>query len=260
MPPNEKAQAVEVLMSQIIEQRIEFAFRKTELTPNAKKVLQVVAQALAVLPEFTLRVEGHSNFIPKNSHKLTAEDQERMKRLSQERAEECKKVLEGAGVQNPITCVGLGADHKQSKGCVKLVPFASTATDAANPPAVPEMPQKDVEEPEKAEPAVVAEPEKAEASEKTTEEEKAEEKVVSAELAATVEDVPPAAAADVELAVEVAATPEPSQRQEEPVCEIAQIRVSNVQDTAPEPGSNWLQCCSSKPSTSECPMGGKWLK
>jgi outer membrane protein OmpA-like peptidoglycan-associated protein len=108
MPSSERQNALEDLVARMNNQTIGFGFRKIEPDSRGEKILQSYAKGMSLLPEYTLRIEGHSN-LAKSESKLTAEDQARIQKLSEDRAEACAGFLKAAGVQNEITCVGQGA-------------------------------------------------------------------------------------------------------------------------------------------------------
>jgi flagellar motor protein MotB len=120
MPSSERQNALEDLVARMNNQTIGFGFRKIEPDSRGEKILQSYAKGMSLLPEYTLRIEGHSN-LAKSESKLTAEDQARIQKLSEDRAEACAGFLKAAGVQNEITCVGQGALKGETKGCVRLV-------------------------------------------------------------------------------------------------------------------------------------------
>jgi len=120
LPSSERAKAIEDLASTINNQRIAFGFRKVDPDARGQEILKSVAKAMTCLPEYTIRVEGHSN-LAKSEEKLTDQDRDRIQKLSEGRANACAEILKAAGVHNEISCVGLGALKGESKGCVRLV-------------------------------------------------------------------------------------------------------------------------------------------
>lgn len=128
LPLEKRAMAVKLVVLQISQQKIKFKFRDTSIQSNAQRIIRDVATALVALPEVSVRVEGHSNYIAKVANKQTPQDKERMVQLSQERAEAVKKALKAEGVQNEISCVGLGCQKQEAVGCVKIVVVPVTGT------------------------------------------------------------------------------------------------------------------------------------
>jgi len=114
--------AIEDLVASIMEQRIVFGFRKVDPDSHGKEILKSVAKAISFLPDYAIRIDGHSN-LAKSERKLTSEDRSRIQKLSEDRAEACARLLKAAGVENEITCVGQGALKGETKGCVCLVLF-----------------------------------------------------------------------------------------------------------------------------------------
>jgi hypothetical protein len=111
---------MEDLVSIINDQRIAFGFRKVEPDTRGQEILKSVATGMSFLPEYSIRVEGHSN-LAKPREKLAAQDQARIQKLSEDRAATCALLLKAAGVQNEITSVGQGALTGEKTGCVRLV-------------------------------------------------------------------------------------------------------------------------------------------
>lgn len=101
-------------------QTISFGFRKLDPDSRGEEFLKSFAKGMTLLPEYALRIEGHSN-LAKSEKKLTAEDKARIQKLSEDRADSCARFLKSAGVQNEITCVGQGPLKGETKGCVRLV-------------------------------------------------------------------------------------------------------------------------------------------
>lgn len=121
---SERPKAIEEMVALINNQKIVFDFRKVDPDAQGQEILEAVAKAVCSLPEYTILVEGHSN-LAKSEHKLTPEDQSRIKKLCEDRADACTRVLKTAGVQNEINCAAQGALKGETKGCVKLVLFKS---------------------------------------------------------------------------------------------------------------------------------------
>jgi hypothetical protein len=120
LPSSERPKAMEDLVSIINDQRIAFGFRKVEPDTRGQEILKSVATGMSFLPEYSIRVEGHSN-LAKPREKLAAQDQARIQKLSEDRAATCALLLKAAGVQNEITSVGQGALTGEKTGCVRLV-------------------------------------------------------------------------------------------------------------------------------------------
>lgn len=121
LPLEKRAMAAKDLVLQISQQRIQFKYRDTGIQPNAQKIIRDIATALVALPEVSLCVEGHSNYVAQVAKKQMPQDKERMVQLSQKRAEAVKKALQDQGVQNDISCIGLGCQKQEAVGCVKIV-------------------------------------------------------------------------------------------------------------------------------------------
>merc|ERR1719265_578240 len=102
LPLDQRTLAAKDLVLQISEQIILFKFRSTSILANGQQTISDVAAALVALPEVSLRVEGHSNYIAKVANQQTVQDQERMTQLSQDRAESVKNALLAKGVRNAI--------------------------------------------------------------------------------------------------------------------------------------------------------------
>merc|ERR1719160_890919 len=85
LPLERRAMAAKDLVLQISQQRIQFKFRDTGIQPNAQKIIRDIATALVALPEVSLCVEGHSNYIAQFANKQMPQDKERMVQLSQKR-------------------------------------------------------------------------------------------------------------------------------------------------------------------------------
>merc|ERR1711865_31511 len=98
-----------------------------------------MGEGMSLLSEYAICVEGFSN-LAKTEDKLTAQDQARIKKLSEDRADACARLLKASGVKNEITCVGQGALKGEAKGCVRLV-VCKTLTP-------PEVKDSQVEQPE----------------------------------------------------------------------------------------------------------------
>lgn len=152
LPCSERAKAMEDLASTINDQRIAFGFRKVDPDARGQEILKSAAEAIALLPEYTVRVEGHSN-LAKAEDKLTDQDKARIQKLSEDRANACAELLKAAGVQNEISCVGLGALKGESKGCVRLM-LCKTPIDPQTKvehhevhQAEPDLPHMDVDKP-----------------------------------------------------------------------------------------------------------------
>jgi len=122
MPSSDRLKAIEDAVASINEQRIVFGFRQVEPDSHGQDTLKSVASCMRFLPEYAIRIEGHSN-LAKSEGKLTSQDKARIQKLSQDRAEACARLLKAAGVKNDIACVGRGALRGQPKGCVQLVLF-----------------------------------------------------------------------------------------------------------------------------------------
>jgi len=120
LPASEREKAIKDLVTTINGQRIAFGFRKVEPDARGQEVLKSVAKGLRFVPEYSIRIEGHSN-LAKSEDKLSAQDQARIQKLSEDRADACARLLKAVGVQNEITCVGQGPLKGESKGCVRLV-------------------------------------------------------------------------------------------------------------------------------------------
>jgi len=120
VPASERAKAIEELVAIINDQRIAFGFRKVDPDSQGQEVLKSVAKGMIFLPEYAIRIEGHSN-LAKSEEMLTAQDKSRIQKLSKNRADACARLLKAAGVQHQITCVGLGCSQGEKKGCVRLV-------------------------------------------------------------------------------------------------------------------------------------------
>jgi len=110
------------LVASINAQKIVFGFRKVDPDSRGQEILESVAKGMSFLPDYAIRVEGHSN-LAKSEASLTAEDKARTQKLSEERAEACARVLKAAGAQCEITCVAQGVLKGETKGCVRLVLF-----------------------------------------------------------------------------------------------------------------------------------------
>merc|ERR1719247_1230829 len=152
LPTEERPAAIEDLASTINDQRIAFGCRKVDPDALGQEILKSVAKGVSFLPEYTIRVEGHSN-LAKKEDKLTVQDQARIQKLSEDRANACAQLLKAAGVQNEITCVGQGALKGESKGCVRLMlcktpidPQAKVEHHEVHQ-AEPDLPQMDVDKP-----------------------------------------------------------------------------------------------------------------
>eukprot|EP00746_Dinoflagellata_sp_MGD_P039034 gnl/MRDRNA2_/MRDRNA2_19406_c0_seq1.p1 gnl/MRDRNA2_/MRDRNA2_19406_c0~~gnl/MRDRNA2_/MRDRNA2_19406_c0_seq1.p1 ORF type:complete len:373 (+),score=65.56 gnl/MRDRNA2_/MRDRNA2_19406_c0_seq1:82-1200(+) len=121
LPLDQRALAAKDLFLQISKQKILFKFRSSSIVPSGQQTICDVATALAALPEVSLRVEGHSNYVAKVANRQTPQDQERMVQLSEDRANSVKSALYAKGVRNQIDCVGLGCQQREPVGCVKLI-------------------------------------------------------------------------------------------------------------------------------------------
>jgi len=122
MPASMTPKAIDDLVARIAEQRITFGFRKVDPDSRGQEIIKCVAKAMSFLPGYGIRIEGHSN-LAKSERKLTSEDRSRIQKLSENRAEACACLLQAAGVENEINCVGQGALKGEKKGCVRLVLF-----------------------------------------------------------------------------------------------------------------------------------------
>jgi outer membrane protein OmpA-like peptidoglycan-associated protein len=127
LPLEKRAQAAKELISEISKQSIQFEFRKCQILPCGQCILKDVAAAMALLPEVSLRLEGHAQWsdyakaISGDKGSSAVKDKQAMVDLSRERAELVQKVLKAEGVQNDISCIGLGTKGQMKISCVKII-------------------------------------------------------------------------------------------------------------------------------------------
>ncbi|MDD5273555.1 MAG: OmpA family protein, partial [Methylovulum sp.] len=89
-----------------------FMFDSAELTPNAKELLDGVAESLSAYPQKNdIEVQGHTSSEGSNAYNM---------RLSQRRAASVVGYLKSKGVRNRLRATGFGEDH----------PIADNATEA----------------------------------------------------------------------------------------------------------------------------------
>jgi outer membrane protein OmpA-like peptidoglycan-associated protein len=86
--------------------RIQFEFKKTDITPSSHTVLDEVVDILKSNPTFNIRVEGHSSGPESESNRI----------LSQKRAESVRDYFIGKGIAaNRILALGFGSSKHISK-------------------------------------------------------------------------------------------------------------------------------------------------
>jgi len=135
MSTAERSKAIEELVADINSQTIEFGFRQIDPKLRGKVILDRVAQGMSFLPDYVIQIEGHCN-LQKQEEKLTAEDRDRIQKLSEDRADACARLLKAAGVKNEITCIGRGALKGATTGGVRVAVFlqgASPQTEGSKP-------------------------------------------------------------------------------------------------------------------------------
>lgn len=250
-------------------QTIMFGFRKVEPDSRGDEILKALAKGMTFLPEYGLRIEGHSN-LAKSEKKLTAEDKARIQKLSEDRAEACSRILKAAGVRNEITCVGQGALKGETKGCVRLVlvqkeppPQVVQAKEVEQPCISPEETQLPKQELDIVDSATANHSPPELCPEATTEEDTKVSDAREADAPSTSES-----SAGIDLII---SDPTPADSvhskdgaQQDPA--MTQNEVAPVPSSAPDEADQWgstylpwyITCCSHKtrPKTDECPMQG----
>jgi len=296
LPPSEKLIAIDNFVAVVNAQRIDFGFRKIDPDARGQETLKSVAKGMSLLSEYVIRLEGHSN-LAKSEEKLTAEDQARIQKLSEDRADACARLLKAAGVQNEITCIGHGALKGETKGGVRLllvkkeIPVdattttsqpqqtkgdeASTAVDTlvhdttVEDTCALQMKQHDVPK-EASPPEKTEEPANAESRDShekigvVAEQSKSDAQVVetASRQKASSEDVPQERN-DFTILVEPEA--EPSKNTPAPVSapgsdHVVAVEKGNVKAWGSTHLPWYITCCSQKPKVEECPMQGLPVK
>jgi len=107
------------------------------LDPQGEEILKSFAKAVSFLPEYAIHVEGHSS---RGETYAGERYNTRTRKLSEDRADACARILKAANVQNEITCKAMGPLKGETKGCVRLVlsqktspPEAAQATEIEHP-------------------------------------------------------------------------------------------------------------------------------
>eukprot|EP00746_Dinoflagellata_sp_MGD_P160836 gnl/MRDRNA2_/MRDRNA2_87767_c0_seq1.p1 gnl/MRDRNA2_/MRDRNA2_87767_c0~~gnl/MRDRNA2_/MRDRNA2_87767_c0_seq1.p1 ORF type:complete len:336 (-),score=79.86 gnl/MRDRNA2_/MRDRNA2_87767_c0_seq1:157-1029(-) len=284
MPSSERQKAIEDLVARMNGQTITFGFRKVEPDSRGDEILKALAKGMTFLPEYSLRVEGHSN-LAKSEKKLTAEDKARIQKLSEDRAEACARILKAAGVQNELTCVGQGALKGETKGCVRLM-----LVQKGSPPQVvqaseveePHISQEETELPKKEldNVAQASEIEQPHIWKEETQLPKKEldnvDKASGNDLALTPKLGPEATIeegtrlADVEGADAPSTSESPAKDGAKQDLAVTSKEVAPVPSSAADEADQWgntylpwyITCCShkSRPKTDECPMQGLNVK
>jgi hypothetical protein len=285
MPSSERQKALEDLVVSVNRQTITFGFRKVEPDSRGDEILKSVAKGMTILPEYALRIEGHSN-LAKSEKKLTAEDKARIQKLSENRAEACARFLKAAGVQNEITCVGQGALKGETKGCVRLVLVPKGTPPQVVPPS--ESSQEETQLPKKEldniDSAIANDP----TPEATTEEasitivhgidnqvlperSRVEEDAKPSDAEETNAPIASESAAGIEIIISDQAPPDNVDSKDGAQQDLAMTQnevapAKSSPDEADQWGNTYLPwyitCCSQKarPKTDECPMQGLPVK
>mmetsp|Transcript_99133 Transcript_99133/g.171933 ORF Transcript_99133/g.171933 Transcript_99133/m.171933 type:complete len:1052 (+) Transcript_99133:84-3239(+) len=98
----ERSQVLDSLLERVLERNIEFEPNKSEIPTSASATVNSLARVLKAFPDFTLRCEGHTKGLPTDNN-------EAKRKLSHARAESIKTAVKAKGVNNKISCIGVGS-------------------------------------------------------------------------------------------------------------------------------------------------------
>lgn len=113
MPEEEKAREKDRLITRVLSKVIEFQDHSTEMSKEAKVILQNIAQCLEEYPEVQVLVEGHVT--AHEGHRLG----DQAMHISHTRAMLVGKMLRPV-LLNEISCNGLGAAESVPVGCCRV--------------------------------------------------------------------------------------------------------------------------------------------